>query len=115
MTGSATESTAPPTPPRTVEESSIGTETKEERFEKWAQAIHEYVSNDLFAYIQFVNREEVVNYGSGIQKIVCKECRIPENDRLEFWTNIGMDRVEEVMRRKRQTIATCFRSQFMSK
>ena len=39
-------------------------------------------------------------HGSGVQKVVCKKCCIPEIDRLEFWTNVGMDKVEEVLRRK---------------
>jgi hypothetical protein len=54
-------------------------------------------------------------FGSDIQVVVCKECRIPENDQLEFWTNVGSDKVEEVLRRKRQTVMTSFRCQFESK
>ncbi len=53
--------------------------------------------------------------GSSIQKIVCKECRILENEQLEFWTNVGRDVVETVLGRKRQSLATSFRSQFERK
>jgi hypothetical protein len=82
---------------------------------RWSHAVQDYVSVDLFRYVQFINREEDVMFGSGIQKIVCKACRIPGNDQLEFWTNVGSDKVQEVMKRKRQTVATSFRLQFESK
>jgi hypothetical protein len=93
----------------------IASEMKESRYARWGQAVQVYVATKLFRYVQFINREEEVMYGSGIQKIVCKECCIPENEQLDFWTNVGRDMVEEVLRRKRQTLATSFRSQFESK
>ena len=77
--------------------------------------MHDYVSVDLFRYVQFINREEEVMYGSDIQKVVCKACQIPEDDRLEFWNDTGCDKVQEVLRRKRQTVASSFRAQFESK
>ena len=90
-------------------------EVKEARHVRWGHLVHDYVSSTLFRYVQFINREEVVMYGSGIQKVVCKACRIPENEQLEFWSNVGRDMVEEVLRRKRQTMATSMRYQFESK
>jgi hypothetical protein len=98
-----------------VGDSTIASEMKESRHARWGQAVHDYVAAKLFRYVQFINREEVVMYGSGIQKIVCKECCIPVNEQLDFWTNVGRDMVENVLRRKRQTLATSFRSQFESK
>jgi hypothetical protein len=98
-----------------VGDSSIASEMRESRHARWSQVVHDYVANKLFRYVQFINREEAVMYGSGIQKIVCKECQIPENERLDYWTNTGRGVVEEVLRRKRQTLATSFRSQFESK
>jgi hypothetical protein len=94
---------------------SIKTETKELRYERWSHAVHDFVSVDLFRYVQFINREEEVMFGSDIQKVVCKACRIPRNDQLKFWNNTGSDKVQEVMRRKRQTVASSFRSQFESR
>jgi hypothetical protein len=94
---------------------SIDTETKALRYKMWSHAVHDYVSVDLFRYVQFINREEEVMFGGDIQKVVCKACHIPENDQLEFWNNIGCDKVQEVMRRKRQTVASSFRSQFESR
>jgi hypothetical protein len=102
-------------PAMTVDESTVETEMKEARYVRWGHAVHDYASNTLFNYVQFINREEEIMYGSDIQKVVCKQCHIPENNRLEFWTNVGSDKVEKVLRRKRQTIATSFRSQFESK
>jgi hypothetical protein len=99
----------------TVDTDSIDMEIKETRYLRWSHAVHDYVAGDLFRYVQFINREEDVMFGSGIQKVVCKKCHIPVNEQLEFWTSRGSDKVEEVMRRKRQTIATSFRSQFESK
>jgi hypothetical protein len=69
----------------------------------------------LFRYVQFINREEEVMFGSDIQKVVCKACRIPGNDQLEFWNNVRCEKLEEVMKRKRQTVARSFRSQFESR
>jgi ethanolamine utilization protein EutP (predicted NTPase) len=94
---------------------SIDTESRNLRYDRWNHAVHDYVSVDLFRYVQFINREEEVMYGSDIQKVVCKACRIPENDRIEFWNDTGCDKVKEVLRRKRQTITSSFRSQFESK
>lgn len=97
------------------DDATLVSEMKESRHERWGQVVHDYVAATLFRYVQFINREEVVMYGSGIQKIVCKACQIPVDEQLEFWTNVGRDMVEEVLRRKRQTMATSFRSQFESK
>ena len=94
---------------------SVETDTKGQRYERWSHAVHDYVSVDLFRYVQFINREEEVMFGSDIQKVVCKACRIPRNDQLEFWNNVGCDKVQEVMKRKRQTVASSFRSQFESR
>ncbi len=98
-----------------VNTDSIENENKESRYVRWSHAVKDYVLVDLFRYVQFINREEDVMFGSGIQKIVCKACCIPGNDQLEFWTSVGCDKVQEVMKRKRQTVATSFRSQFESK
>jgi hypothetical protein len=98
-----------------VGDSTIASEMKESRYERWGQAVHDYVASKLFRYVQFINREEEVAFGSGIQLVVCKECRIPEGEQLDFWSNVGLDMVEGVLRRKRQTLATSFRSQFQSK
>lgn len=99
-----------------VVNSTVASEMKESRHARWGQAVHDWcAAAELFRHVQFINREEVVMRGSGIQKIVCEECHIPENEQLDFWTNVGRDVVEEVLRRKRQTLATSFRSQFESK
>ncbi len=37
---------------------------------RWSHAVQDYVSVDLFRYVQFINREEDVMFGSGIQRIV---------------------------------------------
>jgi hypothetical protein len=54
-------------------------------------------------------------FGSGMQKVVCKACRIPENKQLDFWTSVGCAKVQEVFRQKRQTVTTSYRNQFESK
>jgi hypothetical protein len=99
-----------------VDTDSVDTENKESRYERWSHAVQDYASPvDLFRYVQFINREEDAMFGSGIQKVVCKACCIPGSDQLKFWTNVGSDKVQEMMKRKRQTVATSFRSQFESK
>jgi hypothetical protein len=94
---------------------SIETETNDLRYERWSHPVHDYVSLDLFRYVQFINREEEVMFGSDIQKVVCKACCVPQNDQLKFWNNTGCNKVQEVMRRKRQTVTRSFRSQFESR
>ena len=94
---------------------SVETDTKDLRYKRWSHAVHDYVSVDLFRYVQFINREEEVMFRSDIQKVVCKACRIPRNDQLEFWNKVGCDKVQEVMKRKRQTVASSFRSTFESR
>jgi hypothetical protein len=98
-----------------VDTDSRQSDMRESRYERWSHAVQEYVSVDLFRYVQFINREEEIMFESDIQKVVCKACRIPEQDQLEFWSSVGRDKVQEVMKRKRQTVATSFRSQFESK
>jgi hypothetical protein len=63
---------------------SIETETKDLRYERWSHAVHDYVTVDIFRYVQFINREEEVMFGSDIQKVVCKACRIPRNNQLKL-------------------------------
>lgn len=98
-----------------VDADSIGSENKEARYRRWGHTVQDYVAVDLFRYVQFITKEEDIIFGSGIQKVVCKACRIPEEERLEFWTNVGADKVQEVMKRKRQTITTAFRARFEGK
>ena len=88
---------------------------KELRHARWGIAVQDYVGADLFRYVQFINTDEDVMYGSSIQKVVCKACGVPEDDSLEFWTNVGNETVQKVLKRKRQSISTSFRLKFDSK
>jgi hypothetical protein len=56
-------------------------------------------------------------FGSDIQKVLCKAYCIPGNGQLEFWNNVGCDKVQEVMKMKmkRQTVTSSFRYQFESR
>jgi hypothetical protein len=83
--------------------------------QKWNMAVRSYVSASLFRYVQFVNRDRDIEYGSPIQKIVCKACNIPLAEQIEYWNNYGADAVLEVMRRKRQSVTTSMRNRFSSK
>jgi hypothetical protein len=50
---------------------SIETETNDLRYERWSHTVHDYISVDLFRYVQFMNREEEeVMFGIDIQKVV---------------------------------------------
>jgi hypothetical protein len=97
------------------DDSVAASEQKRLTHRKWTMAVRNYVSTDLFKYVQFINRDSDIAYGSGIQKIVCKACNIPETEDLEYWSNHGSDEVMEVLRRKRQTVATSFKARFGSK
>ena len=85
------------------------------RYSRWSHAVQDYVGTDLFRYVQFINKDEDVMFGSAIQKVVCTQCGVPESDRLEFWTNVGNDTVPKVLRRKRQSNTTSFRLKYESK
>jgi hypothetical protein len=65
------------------------------RHGRWGIAVQDYVGGDLFRYVQFINNDEDVMYGSSIQKVVCKACGVPEDDHLEFWTNVGNETVKK--------------------
>jgi hypothetical protein len=83
--------------------------------QRWNQALSQYVYYELYKYIQFVNRDEDIQYGSELQDLVCEYLDIPETDRLRFWTNEGEKTTLEALRRKRQTISNAFRKRFESK
>lgn len=74
-----------------------------------------YVAGDLFRYVQFINRDRDIEFGSNIQKIVCKECNIPELEQREYWSACGIDEVLLVLRRKRQAVSTSMKARFGSK
>jgi hypothetical protein len=82
---------------------------------RWTMAVRQYVSVDLFKYVQFVNRDEDIQYGSDIQKIICKTCNIPEEERQGYWESCGRDEVLEVMGRRRQAVAASIKMRFGSK
>ena len=78
---------------------------KENRYQRWSLALQDYVSKDLYRYIQFVNCDEDCMCGSSLQSIVCARLRIPEEDQVDFWTNVGADKCVEIL--KRQTTNHC--------
>jgi hypothetical protein len=77
-----------------VDADSTGSEIKEARNMRWGNTVEDYVAVDLFRYVQFINKEEDIIFGSGIPKVVCRACRIPEEEQLEFWTNEGANKVQ---------------------
>jgi hypothetical protein len=49
---------------------SIETETNDLRYEeRWSHTVLDYVSTDLFRYVQFIIREEEVMFGIDIQRV----------------------------------------------
>jgi hypothetical protein len=96
-------------------DSMAGAEQRKDTHQKWNMAVRSYVSTSLFRYVQFVNRDRDIEWGSPIQKIVCKACNIPRAEQTEYWNNYGADAVLEVMRRKRQSVTTSMRNRFSSK
>jgi hypothetical protein len=102
----------------TTEEASDSVATMEQntmKFVRWTVAVRLYVAKDLFRYVQFVNREVDIEFGSSIQKVVCAECNIPQNDQLQYWNTAGCDEVLLVLRRKRQAVSTGIKERFRSK
>ena len=67
---------------------------------------------ELYKYIQFVNHNEDIQYGSDIQKVVCELLEIPTDHTLTFWNNEGEKKTLEAL--KRQTISNAFRKRFES-
>jgi hypothetical protein len=81
---------------------------------RWTVAVRLYVAGDLFRYVQFINRDRDIEFGSNIQKIVCKECNIAELEQMEYWSACGIDEVLLVLRRKRQAVSTSMKARFGS-
>jgi hypothetical protein len=89
--------------------------TSDEMYDRWSHAVKNYVGNELFRYVQLINRDSDIEYGSSIQKVVCKQCSIPTQNQQEYWNIRGCDEVVQVLRRKRQSVTTCFKLRFASK
>lgn len=70
------------------------------------------MSGSLFKYVQFVNRDQDIEWGSTIQKVVCKQCNIPGGDQQEYWNECGTEVVLEVLKRKRQAVAMSMKTWF---
>jgi hypothetical protein len=81
---------------------------------RWAVGAVHYINFELYKYIQFVNRDEDIQYGSSLQVLVCGHLEIPEVDKLKFWNAEGERCTLEALKRKRQTIGNAFRKQFES-
>jgi hypothetical protein len=102
--------------PNEVDNESVITVDRTKRLhQRWTVAVRQYAGTSLFRYVQFVNRDRDIEFGSSIQKIVCKECNIPTGDQQEYWNECGTDVVLEVLRRKRQAVATSMKARFGSK
>ena len=100
--------------PHAVDNDSVTSSESQKRlkFGRWTVAVRQYVTTTLFRYVQFVNRDGDIEHGSSIQKIVCKECNIPPLDQIEFWNACGREDVLETLRRKRQGVATAFKTRY---
>jgi hypothetical protein len=83
--------------------------------DRWGQSVSQYVYMELYRYIQFVNRDADIQYGSMIQQCVCQHLDIHQTDKVRFWTNVGEKTTLEALRRKRQTISNAFRKRFERK
>ena len=82
---------------------------------RWTVAVRLYVAKDLFKYVQFVNRDIDIDYGSSIQKVVSAECNIPQGGQMEYWNECGCEEVMLVLKRKRQAVNTSIKERFRSK
>jgi hypothetical protein len=81
---------------------------------RWAVGAAHYINYELYKYIQFVNRDEDIQYGSSLQTLICEHLEIPDGDRLKFWNIEGEKCTLEALKRKRQTIGNAFRKRFES-
>jgi hypothetical protein len=70
--------------PHEVDNDSVTTESQKRlKHGRWTVAVRQHITIALFRHVQFVNRDEDIEFGSGIQKIVCKECDIPSLEQHE--------------------------------
>ena len=90
-------------------------ESREQDHQRWCLAVENYVSLDLYKYLQFVNRDKDIGVGSQIQKIVCNACTIPDKEQVQFWTSMGADEVLTTINWKRQSVTNSIQTQFESK
>jgi hypothetical protein len=96
-------------------DSTCAEEQVRQKHQRWNFTVRMYVATDLFRYVQFVNRDSDIEYGSRIQKVVCKPCNIPPGEEQEYWSAEGCDDVLKVLRRRRQAVSTSLKARFASK
>jgi hypothetical protein len=86
------EENAAPVPLNTVDTVSVHSEElKIMHHLRWTMAVRQHVFVDLFKHVQFVNRDEDMQRGSGMQRVVCKTCNIPADERQACWESHGRD------------------------
>lgn len=99
-----------------VEAESVDTEEERKlKYERWNTVVHRYAGLELFRYVQFINRDTEIAYGSQIQKVVCKQCAIPRKEEEEYWASSGREEVMMVIGRKRQAVTASMKAKFGSK
>ena len=89
-----------------------GDGSKRALFQRWTGSVRQYVSGSLFKYVQFINRDGDIEWGSPIQKVVCRQCNIPIEEQQEYWNESGSEVVLEVLKRKRQAVAMSMKTRF---
>jgi hypothetical protein len=82
---------------------------------RWDTYVTTVVSTKIFKYIQFVNNNDEVEYGSVFQTTVCQEVNIPDNLQAAYWTPRGMRVATTALNRRRTSAAQAMKRQFDSK
>jgi hypothetical protein len=98
-----------------VEAESVDTEEERKlKYERWNTVVHRYAGLELFRYVQFINRDTEIAYGSQIQKVVCKQCAIPRKEEEKYWASSEREELVMVIGRRRQAVTASMKARFGS-
>ena len=83
-----------------------------ERMKKlWSRSARDFVQKNLFPFVVFVNKDEKIEYGSAIQKLVCDRGMVMDVEFQKlFWNEMGgMEVCRNAMATRRTTVCNALR------
>jgi hypothetical protein len=81
-------------------------------YRTWTEAVKRVANQSVYKVISFVTNSSDTEYGSKLQRMVCKDIGIPESVAEEFWIMEGNYALDEAIRRKRNTLTTALCNRF---
>ena len=82
---------------------------------KWELCTMECINKEVYKYVQFINKDEDVEFGSKLQVIICNRIHVPSEYQQGFWRNWGAYAAVKSLKRKRQTLSNALCKRFERK